>query len=160
VLRALVLGLKFGGALQAAPLLGRLLAGRVRATGLLEAIPRGAPAVVVPVPLARREFIRRGFNQAEELGRSVARELGLSMEKRLLRKLRSTGIQARMSAAERRVNLKGAFGYSERYAKRWRGATAILVDDVLTTGATADECARTLLAAGLGEVRVAVVGRG
>jgi ComF family protein len=158
-MRALVLGLKFGAGVQAAPFLGRLLALRVRATGLAEGWD--AP-VLVPVPLARGDFGKRGFNQAEEVARQAAQRLGLPVETRLLRKTRPTPPQATLDPTARAENLKGAFAADAARARRYAASRAgvILVDDVMTTGATASECARTLRQAGVNAVRMAVIARG
>ena len=157
-MRAVVLGLKFGGGLQAVPFLGRLLALRLRATALAEGGP-GTP-LLVPVPLAPVDFGQRGFNQAAEVARQAAKRLGLTVETRLLRKIRASPPQATLDPTARAGNLKGAFAADASRARRYAGSGVILVDDVMTTGATASECARTLRQAGVGEVRVAVIARG
>jgi ComF family protein len=156
-LRALILALKFGGGLQAAPLLARLLAQRIRDTRLTEGatIP-----VLVPVPLAASDFSRRGFNQAQEISSLAARHLGLEAETKALQKTRATAPQALLDAQARRENLMGAFRTNARFAKRHAKGMVILVDDVMTTCTTASECAKTLREAGIGEVRVAVIARG
>jgi predicted amidophosphoribosyltransferase len=157
-MRAVLLGLKFGGGVQAVPFLGQLLALRLRSTGLVEGF--GGPVALVPVPLARADFARRGFNQAEEFARQAARRLGLKVDARLLRKLRPTPPQATLDHTARAENLKGAFAAPAARAARYARGGVVLVDDVMTTGATAVECARTLRAAGVGCVRVAVIARG
>ncbi|MCZ7649015.1 MAG: double zinc ribbon domain-containing protein [Planctomycetota bacterium] len=157
-LRALILGLKFGAGLQAVPLLAALLARRVRDTRLLE----GARplAAIVPVPLARKDFRARGFNQAEELARDLGRRLSLPVETRMLRKVRATSPQATLDADARRENLRGAFEAAPREAARYMPSAVLLLDDVITTGSTIGECARTLRQAGVAEVRAAAVARG
>jgi len=154
-LRDLILGLKFGHKLHLTPVLGELLAARLKATALVE------PGwVVVPAPLTAAAARKRGFNQAEELARRVARRLGLACETRLLLKTRSTPPQATLSREERRVNVKGAFGCLARLLPRYQGARILLIDDVITTGSTVSECARALVQAGIGAVRAASVARG
>ena len=157
-LRALILGLKFGAGMQAVPLLARLLAHRIRTTGLAD----GATGswALVPVPMHRVEFIRRGFNQAAEVAELAARDLGLPMETRLLAKTRSTRPQATLGQEARRENLLGAFEARSKFAIRYAKGGILLVDDVMTTGATAGECAKALRAAGVGEIRMAVIARG
>lgn len=154
-LRDLMLSLKFGAKHHLARPLGRLLAQRIRETGLL------APGmVIVPTPLTPRARWQRQYNQAEELAAHVARSLRLPLETRLLRKTRHTPPQATLSHEQRRTNLKDAFACRPRVARRYKGACVLVIDDVITTGSTVSECARTLVAAGIGEVRAAAVARG
>lgn len=137
---------------------GRALARAMRA-GLggeaAAALSASAPRLV-PVPLHWRRLAWRGFNQARELALHLARDLALPLDDRHLVRRRSTPAQAGLDAARRRRNLRGAF--------RWRGASlaganVILVDDVLTTGATAQACVRALKSAGAGRVAVWVAAR-
>lgn len=99
--------------------------------------------LVVPVPMHRRRQRLRGGNHAAALARALALELDLPFSDALVR-ARDTRQQARLSAAARRVNLEGAF----HSAAQVSGRRVLLVDDVLTTGATALACARALRAAG------------
>lgn len=119
----------------------------------------GGPAVplVVPVPTTRRRVRSRGYNQARLLAGVVAAELGLPLVDALER--RSTPrSQTTLSPAERRENVRDAFGPSE-HVRRVRGRRTYLVDDVLTTGATAGEAAKVLAAHGASEVRLLTFGR-
>jgi len=104
------------------------------------------------VPSSRRSMAERGFNPAEALARPLARALRLPCGP-LLRKIRETADQAELGRDARRHNLAGAF-----HARRTRGRI-LLVDDVMTTGATGDACARALLEAGAAEVVVATFAR-
>lgn len=111
---------------------------------------------VVPVPLHADRLAERGFNQAEELARQVAQRSGLPLLTTGLERLRDTGHQAQLSRAERRRNIAGAF--------TWRSATpppprVILIDDVLTTGATLVACTDALRAAGCRTVYAAALAR-
>jgi ComF family protein len=120
--------------------LGELLAAEASKLGL-------APADVVPVPLHFTRLFERGFNQAALLARPVSRALGASFRPRLLERVRPTGKQAELDRAARLRNVAGAF--------RVRGPTPrpiLIVDDVRTTGATQDECADVLRAAGCPKV--------
>jgi ComF family protein len=108
---------------------------------------------VTYVPMTRREERARGFNPSRFLARSAARRLGLR-ERRLLVKVRATRPQRSLSARERETNLSDAF----RAVRSGKGSV-LLVDDLLTTGATADECARTLKGAGFDRVTVLTVAR-
>jgi ComF family protein len=112
---------------------------------------RGADGVV-PVPLHWRRFWIRGFNQSAEL----ARHLGPPLL-RALRRVRPTRTQADLPAAKRHANVRGAFSVRSRVPLT--GACLVLVDDVSTTGATLQACARTLMAAGAREVRTLTAAR-
>jgi ComF family protein len=157
-LRGVILALKFGRNLQAVPLLARLLALRIRATGL-SAGGKG-PMALAPVPLHGQDSARRGFNQAEELALGIGRQLHLPVETKLLRKVRLTPPQATLTREARAENLRGAFAANAARCRRYASGCILLVDDVMTTGATVSECARTLRQAGVGEVRAAVLARG
>lgn len=103
----------------------------------------------------RIDFILRGYNAAGELARGIARELGVPENPRALRKRRRTRPQKSLVLRERLENLRGAFEPAARIAGR-----VLLVDDVLTTGATLAECADALRRAGATSVETAVVARG
>ena len=154
-LRDLILALKFNGKLHVAAVFGALLAQRIGGTGLVT-----PDTLVVPTPLTRAASLQRGFNQAEEVAAWVARALKLRLEPRLLTKVRGTPPQATLSDERRRMNLKGAFACAPRHARRCKNARVLLIDDVITTGSTVSECARTLVQAGVVEVRAAAVARG
>ena len=111
--------------------------------------------VLVPVPLARERERERGFNQAALLAERMATGLRAPLRTRWLARTRATAPQTALSATERRVNVRGAFVASTSAA----GIDVVLVDDVLTTGATAAECARALRAAGARSVGVLTVAR-
>ena len=137
VLREIIHALKYKGRRS----LGRPLASRMRARAdeLLEAAD-----FVVPVPLHWWRRYRRGFNQADDL----ARHLGLPVADVLIR-TRRTRAQVELPADRRRTNVRGAFGMrSRRSRKAVYGRTVVLVDDVSTTGATLEECAKVLKDAG------------
>ena len=146
--RELVHRLKFGGRTDLARPLARRMAERVRAARW------GADVgTVVPVPMRRLKLLfERGYNPAELLADRLAGELGRPA-RRWLAQVRPTPSQTSLTGAERRRNPRGAYA-----ARRARGVV-LLVDDVLTTGATASECSRVLLAAGASRVYLAVVGR-
>lgn len=116
---------------------------------------------LVPVPLHRRRHLWRHFNQAEEIARSLSKRTGLPLC-RALSRLRRTDSQTRLSRAQRLKNLRGAFALSKKGVEFAAGkpAGAVLVDDVFTTGATTDECARVLRRAGVQKVVVVTVMRG
>lgn len=144
-LRAIVQALKYDGRRSLARPLGAMLA-RAGADLLRDA------DLAVPVPLHRARRRARGFNQAAEL----ARHLGPPV-RHALRRVRATPSQTDLPAARRHANVRGAF------AMRWRasvrGARVVLVDDVSTTGATLEACARVLVEAGAREVRALTAAR-
>ncbi|HEX2025286.1 MAG TPA: double zinc ribbon domain-containing protein [Actinomycetota bacterium] len=139
-------GMKFSGWHA----LGPHLAG-----AMAEVAPDVLPAGVVTwVPLSRRRRSRRGFDQAEVIARSVGARLDLPVVP-LLRRVRETGAQARRSGADRRRALMDAFQAVHDEAPE----TVLLVDDVLTTGATAAACAGTLKRAGVETVHLLTAAR-
>ena len=149
LVREAVHGLKFGGRRSLARPLADLL-GEQCAPGL------GArPDALVPVPLARARERERGFNQAALVAERLGERLALRVRPRWLVRLRATAAQSDLTAAERRTNVAGAFAASPAVA----GRHVVIVDDVVTTGATVGECARALRAAGAGRIGVLTVAR-
>jgi ComF family protein len=114
---------------------------------------------VVAVPLSRERLRERGYNQSWELARRLARALALEARADALFRVRDTGHQLGLARAARSANLQGAFVVTPANATWVRGARIALVDDVLTTGATAHAATRALRAAGAREVQVWVVAR-
>lgn len=115
--------------------------------------------LIVPVPLHRWRLLARRENQAVVLARALARETGLPMEPNWLRRIRATVSQGHLSPKDRAANVNGAFAIPEKYHEALRGRKILLVDDVLTTGATVSACARTLLKAGAVKVNVLTLAR-
>lgn len=113
------------------------------------------PGLVVPVPQEPQRLRQRGYNQALLLARELTRQRGGDCDQHILRKTRLTPAQHELPAQMRRSNLAGVFAASRAV----KGQEVLLVDDVMTTGATVDACSRTLVAAGAAEVRVAVLAR-
>jgi len=153
----IVLRLKYGREAWLAPPLGRVLAAAAHASGLGAATAAGA--VVVAVPLAPARLRSRGYNQAVLLGRAAARTLGLPLAADALARARDPGPQDHHGRRERRERVAGCFAVTTRGARVVEGRPVLLVDDVITTGATASECARVLLAAGAASVDVIAVAR-
>jgi ComF family protein len=115
------------------------------------------PHLIIPVPLHRSRLRKRGFNQAVLLGRVLSRQLTLPMLTNTLVRTRSTEPQIELSAAERRLNVKGAFTVNR--PDRVAGKRILLLDDVMTTGSTMDECAKELKKAGADVVVAATIAR-
>lgn len=148
-LRHLTHALKYGRQLAVAQPLGHVVAASARQ------MPIAAGTVVVPVPLHRSRRRQRGFNQATEIARVAARALGLPMRPRWLRRVRDEMPSVIRSAAGRQRAVRGAFRAHEAV----RGRPILLVDDVLTTGATLGACARALGRRGAGEIRAVTASR-
>lgn len=115
--------------------------------------------MVCPVPMHPRRLLARRYNQAAEIARPLCRLRRVPYRPDLLIRARATASQGGRSGRGRRLNVKGAFAVPPGQAKQIAGKRVLLVDDVLTTGATAEACARTLLAAGAKAVDLAVVAR-
>jgi ComF family protein len=115
--------------------------------------------LIVPVPLHPLKQVEREFNQAEHLARRLARATGLPANHRLVRRVTPTRTQTQLSRAQRTANVRGAFAPGPEIEKS-RGKRMVLVDDVMTTGATTSACAEVLRAAGAAEVCVWTVARG
>jgi ComF family protein len=137
--------------------LGRGLSALIRAA-LDEREDAAAIDVVVPVPLHVRRLRARGFNQSVLLARHL-KIAAARVDVSALQRIRDTPPQAGMSARERRENVAGAFRVRAGCERRVTGANVLLVDDVFTTGSTANECARTLRDAGAARVSIAVISR-
>ena len=149
---ALVHALKYGDRLDLAPTMGRWMtrAGRE--------LTDGADALV-PVPLHWRRLWTRRFNQAAALARAVSESCGVPVLDDALKRMRATPQQVGLNRADRATNVQGAFQVAEERTDAVAGRRLVLVDDVLTSGATVDTCARALLRAGAAQVDVLVFAR-
>ena len=114
---------------------------------------------IVPVPLHRLRLLRRRYNQAAEIARPLSGLTGLDYLPDVLVRRRATASQGGKSAGGRRRNVQGAFAVPDNRRALVIGRRILLVDDVLTTGATAEACARALKAAGAADVTLAVVAK-
>ncbi|MCG8908828.1 MULTISPECIES: ComF family protein [Pseudomonas] len=143
---------------QANAPLGRLL-GQLLERHLLHAFDEGLPRPdrLIPVPLSRRRERQRGFNQAQLLAQWLATPLGLPVDDHLVRRTQDTPAQQGLDAATRKRNLRSAFALGD--GARVEGLHLALVDDVLTTGATAERIARLLRRAGARRVDVYCLAR-
>ncbi|MEQ1682385.1 MAG: ComF family protein [Burkholderiaceae bacterium] len=149
----LITQFKFHAALDLAPALSRRL---------LDAFHRGggpAPALLLAIPLSAERLRERGYNQAWELARRLARALDGRADPSLLLRVKDTPHQLALAPDKRAGNVHAAFAVEPRRRAELAGATVTLVDDVMTTGATAAEAARVLLQAGAAQVHVWVVAR-
>ncbi len=148
--RTIIHDLKFHGLKPLAAGLGK---------GLVEMIVPFADRVradfVIPVPLHESRLISRGFNQAEEIAREISRRLDIPLQPDILFNARKTKQQAKLPAAQREANVRGAFAVDDPRGML-KGKRIILVDDVTTTGATLRENARVLKRAGAGKIIGAV----
>lgn len=114
---------------------------------------------VTPVPLHRWRLLGRRYNQAAEIARPLARITGLTYFPDAVTRKRATASQGGRSGSGRRRNVAGVFTVNAGWRARIEGKRILLIDDVLTTGATAEGCARALKAAGAARVDVAVIAR-
>lgn len=131
---------------------GRLLASRLMTTGAASEID-----LIIPVPSHWWRRLVRKVSTAEVLAEAVARELHITWSRQMVRRTRYTPKQGMMRASERKVNVQGAF--VAKLPKRWQGARILLIDDVLTSGSTANEVSRALLHAGAQQVIVGAIAR-
>jgi ComF family protein len=115
--------------------------------------------LIAPVPLHWRRLFTRRYNQALLLARSVSRASSARLAPDLLRRARWTGSQAGLKAQERRTNVRRAFELHPRWTAAVKGRTVLLVDDVLTTGATVEACAQVLQRGGARHVDVLTLAR-
>lgn len=139
--RDLILGFKHADRTFAVPAFSRWMA-RAGAELLEDA------DLIAPVPLHRLRLLRRRYNQAALLAHGIAKVSGFPVVPDLLVRTRRTPSQGRLSAARRRRNVRGAFAVKGSRADLLKGRRVLLIDDVLTTGATVSACARALVRAG------------
>jgi ComF family protein len=159
-MREAIHALKYGRLHPAAQRLGQMLANAIAQ------LAGEAPAdlLVVPVPLHRSKHAQRGFNQSRSLAAQALQSLRrthpqwrLTLAPSTLMRLRPTGSQAGLTPRQRRLNVRGAFSVSD--SSQVSGQHILVVDDILTTGATARAAAQTLLKAGAASVWVATLAR-
>lgn len=144
---AAIRALKYDHQSRLAEPLGSLLTRAVRRAGW-------PVEVIVPVPLHAARLLDRGYNQAKLVSLYLARALAVPIDCEAVRRVRDTPSQVNLNAQERRLNVEGAF---ESHPEAVRGRTVLVVDDVLTTGATLGACAEALRLAGAAEVYGATV---
>lgn len=142
--RGLAIRLKYGRKVAIARTMARYMAPLV--------VQDGSERILVPVPLHRTRLWSRGFNQSALVASELARRLELQSDPFVLRRIRRTPALKGMSLLQRRRTVAGAFRVTDR--SRIAGKTIVLVDDVLTTGSTAEACARALERAGAARVEL------
>src|SRR6266404_4234701 len=152
VARTLVHALKYQYRTDLPPAMGRWMARSGRE--LLDEAD-----VLIPVPLHWRRGWSRRYNQSGALARSIERQSGVKMISEALRRVRSTQQQIGLSRSQRASNVQGAFKVAAERQSEIQGRRVVLIDDVLTSGATADACARALLRAKAAQVDVLVFAR-
>ena len=147
--RLSILRYKFSGRRSYAAPYGRLLAMKLQKEGW------DTPDVLTWVPISRQRRRKRGYDQVELFGKALAEELGLELVP-TLKKVRNTKPQSTMgTVSHRKANILGAFTVTD--PELVRGKCVLLLDDIVTTGATASEAARMLLTAGAKEVKLATL---
>ncbi|MEL6423516.1 MAG: ComF family protein [Pseudomonadota bacterium] len=152
VSRELVHAVKYADRTDALAMLGRWLS--LAARDFADEVD-----LVIPIPLNRWRLLSRRFNQAALLATALGRETGWPVAVDALRRIKRTRTQVGLTANQRRSNVSGAFRVQPRYQAEIRDRNILLVDDVLTTGATIDAAARTLRRAGARRVNVVTVAR-
>jgi ComF family protein len=138
IVRSLAIRLKYGRKVAVARTMAQYMAPLIEQSG--------AETILVPVPLHRTRLWQRGFNQSALVAKELSRRLELSSDPLALRRLKRTPPLKGMNSLQRRKTVAAAFRISDK--ARIEGKRIILVDDVLTTGSTAEACARTLQRAG------------
>jgi ComF family protein len=150
--RRLVHQLKYSDRMELAKPLGAWMA-RAGTEILAEA------EVLVPVPLHRRRLAVRRFNQAHALAKAISAQCGVPADPFILARVKPTPSQVGLSRSQRALNLQGAFRVSDGMAARIEGRAVVLIDDVMTSGATANAASRALLRSGAKRVDVLVFAR-
>jgi len=147
VMRDLIHGFKYADRHDARRLFGMWLV-----SAAVPLLP--GTTMIVPVPLAWTRLLRRQFNQAAILAQEASRLTGIPYAPGILKRVRATRSQVGLTRLERGRNVSGSFAVAPRHRARMKGASVLLIDDVITTGATVNACARVLLAAGAARVDV------
>jgi ComF family protein len=150
--RGLVLGFKHGGRTEGI----HMFAGHMRRAGR-KCLEQADYLVPVPLHLSRR--IKRRYNQSALLARALGKISHSRFDPDILRRHRATASQGGRSASSRRRNVQGAFKVRDAAIERVKGAKIVLIDDVMTTGATLESCARTLKRAGAAQVSALTLAR-
>ncbi|MBC3873703.1 ComF family protein [Undibacterium flavidum] len=138
---SLVLGLKFGAKLNYAGIIAQQLADAILRQSTLSPV---LPSLLCPVPLSRGRLANRGFNQALEISRPLSRRLGIPLQADLLWRTKETLQQSSLHPDARHKNIQGAFTVNPVWHTAIHGRHIAVIDDVITTGTTLNEIAKTL----------------
>ncbi len=152
ILQASLLKCKYGGRREYLDYYGQMM---VRHGG--EFLKRWQPQAIAPIPLHKTRMRLRGFNQSADLAQALGRAFGIPVKEQMLEKTRKTRPQKELDESRRRHNLLGAFSLGKDFCPL---QSIVLVDDVYTTGSTADEAAKCLKKAGAGNIYVLTLGTG
>ena len=152
--RKVALKLKYGGRPGVAETMARFIERHVPANRAGEGAEPAAPLLVAPVPLHRWRIWKRGYNQAALIATALARRAGLEPRLDLLERRKPTPPLKGMNVQQRRDAVRGVFRVAPQHKEKVRGRTVLLVDDVYTSGATANACAKILKRAGAARVEV------
>jgi len=144
--RELLLSFKYGGNTYIGEKIACAMADRLRGEDF-------SAGLVIPVPMNKEKKRARGYNQAGIIAKNLAVLLKLPYTEKLLIREGKTDAMSRLSPEERRINIENAFKVKENAPEKIAGKRILLVDDIYTTGSTADACSRALLSAGAAEVR-------
>ncbi len=150
----LITELKYNQKLTHAAILSELLLAR-----LSEEPAENLPSVILPVPLHKNRLIKRGFNQSLEISRPIAKQLGIPIGLDLVRRKRQTRAQTDLTAVERKKNIRGCFEIMKKESLLSGYNHVVIVDDVVTTGSTANELAVLLKKSGVKKVGVWSIAR-
>jgi len=132
--------LKYQGITSVGAELGSFIASSLKSKNIL-------PDCIIPIPLHKQKHRERGYNQSEIIARGISKILSIPVEKKVVKRIRYTQSQTKLSAEERRKNMDGAFIINPSHANRIEHKSCLLVDDVITTGSTMLACASALKAA-------------
>lgn len=144
-------GFKYSERLDLLRYLGEALCERILSVGNVDA--------VIPIPMHPKKLRTRGFNQAALLASFVGKRIGVAIDLSLLMRVCDGSPQVGLERGDRLMNIRGVFSVSNGSADALRGKSILLVDDVVTTGATLNECARVLKGSGASGVTAATVAR-
>ncbi|MFC1607155.1 ComF family protein [Candidatus Latescibacterota bacterium] len=148
--RQVVHGLKYHGMSSIGPIMGRLMAIKT-----LRLLPRIDHAIILPVPLHPEKLLDRGYNQCESLAKGFAAFSGYDVRTDVLKRVRWTETQTKLTHEERQDNVRNAFQFCS--ATSIEGCDIILIDDVLTTGSTIEACINALMSGGAETITVSVM---
>lgn len=151
-IRRLISGLKYSDRLDVAPWIAKWMARAGRQ--LIEENP-----IVIPVPLYKTRLLTRRFNQSAEIARTICKDKNLEYRPQALKRIRKTKQQVGLSRQERAKNVSGVFIVPPEYGAELKGKSILLIDDVLTTGATVSSAAKALNRVGVASVDVLTFAR-